>query len=165
MNLNLSLDKFEDKFIDHADVLAFLYQLTEKDIRYSMSIGQWGSLTLQTKLQFIANILGGRTVGFTPFPNTNSFAPTFILGNLVNKTSIAGAIIWGAAEIGIIPAKYGKTGQKILWGGAIGGVFDAPAQPPGAGNPTPTGRVIGPGQPAGIVAPAAQTAGGNYFGK
>jgi len=116
-------------------------------------------------MEMLADIVAGRVTGYNPFPNVANFAQTFQIGQAINNTSIGGAIIWGLAELGVIPSKYGAVGKKILIGGAAGGVFDAPGKSPGAGNPTPTGRMSAQGAPSGMVAPAMQTAGGSYFNK
>lgn len=128
MDLANKLDGVES-FIDSDEnltIAAALFQLTQKDIQYAHTQGLWSKYNFQEKLQLIADIVGGRTIGYNPFPTYGNFQPTFNLGQAVNKTSIVGGVVWGLAEFGVLGAKWKRRGQKILVGGAIGGIFDAP---------------------------------------
>lgn len=164
--MELSLSKIEDRLVENAGALAFFYQLTQKDLSYAMSSGYWTSLNSTQKLQMLADIVAGRITGYNPFPAVATYQQTFQIGQAINNTSIAGAIVWGLSSAGLIAAKWAKVGKEIMVWGAAGGVFDAPGRAPGAGNPTP---VQGPGRaagaPSGPIAAAAVTATGNYFGK
>ena len=132
--MEISLNTIESKITKHADWLAFLYQITEKDIRFAQSKGLWQKYDLQLKAKLIADVVGGRTIGYNPFPEVAQYPATFNLSNAINKTSLFGAALWAAAQFDFIGSKWGEVGKKVAWGGAIGGVFDAPA-PEVSGSP------------------------------
>lgn len=111
---------------DNLTVAAGLFQLTRKDIQYAQSSGYWSQLSLEGKLKMVADIIGGRVAGYNPFPEVAKYSATFNLSNAINPTSEAGFALWLGEQFGFVGSKWGKRGEKIMLGGAIGGVFDAP---------------------------------------
>lgn len=124
--MDISTDKIFSKVDDNLQALAFFFQITQKDVQYAESSGYWKGLKLEDKLKYLADVVGGRTIGFNPFPEIGKFDATFNLGNAINKTSETGLFLWALSEVGLLSAKWGKRGKDIIVGGAIGGVFDAP---------------------------------------
>lgn len=134
--MDISSNKIVE-FVDSDDNLAlgaFLYQITAKDIAANAS--QWNADDLQGKIEMAANIIAGRTLGAQVFQGQPAFPANFQLGNAINKTSLLGAGLYLANEAGLIGGKWGSRGKKIMFGGAVGGVFDAPAY--GGGTVPPT---------------------------
>ncbi len=117
---------------DNLTLAAFAYQVTAKDLSYRTAGkdgGYYNKLDLQGKLEAIADIIAGRTLGMDPFPNIyspNTFPQTFNLGNAINRTSELGVALYLGAEAGFLSAKWGQRGKKIAMGGALGGIFDDP---------------------------------------
>ena len=124
----------ESKIAKHAGLIAFVYQLTEKDIAARIRVGKWKTDSIQNKVMVVGQIIAGRTVGINPFPIDAGYNPTFNLGNFVNRTSVFGAGLYALSEVGLIASKWSKVGQDVLVWGGIGGVFDAPA-PEVSGSP------------------------------
>lgn len=142
---------------DNLTLAAFVYQISAKDVQYAESTGYWGSLDLGAKLEFLANSVGGRTIGYNPFPAVSTHSPTFELGNAVNSTTLIGAGLWLASEAGFLGSKWGTRGKKIAIGGAIGGVFDDPVSSAAdLGDAIPSGNYapnVRNGLPVGMSVP------------
>lgn len=126
--MDISINKIEDTLDKHLEAIAFLYQLTEKDISYARSHSNWDGKNLEHKLKLVAAVVAGRVAGMEPFPKVAKYPATFELSNAINKTSKLGILLWalGPDLVGVLSAKWGNRGKKIAVGGALGGVFDAP---------------------------------------
>jgi len=111
---------------DHAELIAFVYQTSAKDVQFAMSNNSWSTMPVTTKLELVAASVIGRTTGIQIDPAKFTFPATFNLSNAINNTSKLGAVLWGAHQIGLASARVGKLGEKILIGGAVGGIFDDP---------------------------------------
>lgn len=144
--MDISTDKIMNKLDadENLTLLAAAYQLVSKDVSPSSSFQQ---MTLTGKVENLADIILGRTIGYQPFNGTYplqngsvltgvKYPATFKLENAINKTSELGAGLWILSEVGLLSSKWGTRGKKILVGGAIGGVFDAPTGAPRGGAGT-----------------------------
>ena len=129
VNIDGMVGKVEELAIKAAPYAGFVLALTESDIG-----ANWSSLPLTQKMELVANMVGGRTVGFNPFPNAGAtYPPQFKLGGALNKYTGIGLIVYGAAEVGLIPSKFKGAGKQFALGAAIGGLFD-PVGAPVNGN-------------------------------
>ena len=126
--MDISADKIFSKIDENLELIAGVFQLTHKDIWGSTGQANYfGSLDLEGKLKYVADVVLGRTLGMNPFPEVSgTFPATFKLGNAINRTSEVGVLLWGLSEVGFLSSKWGTRGKKIAVGGAIGGMFDAP---------------------------------------
>ena len=134
--MDISLNNIESAIDKHLELIAFTYQITEKDISYARSHGNWDGKPIEHKLKLVAAVIAGRTFGYEPFPEVGRYKATFEIGNAINRTSKLGAILWvlGPDGAGLVSAKWGNRGKKIAIGGALGGIFDP------EGGPSSTGR-------------------------
>ena len=114
-----------------APYIAFAQQLTAKD----MAILPAGRSYTQQGKDFL-NILTGRMGGFHLFNAASDYKPPFTINPAAILTSKwvqagAGMIAYSLAakRIKVLPkgGKVGSIGKKILFGGAIGALFDAPS--------------------------------------
>lgn len=138
--MDLNVGDWEGKLSSVATPAAFLYQISAKD----RADPHWAAESTGAKLQDIANIVLGRTVGFTPFPSVSNYPQTFNIGNALNPTTYLGLALWVAGEIGILSKRWGSIGKKIAYGGILGGIFDDAAVPqPGTPHST-AGQVYYP---------------------
>ena len=138
--MDISINKIEETVDHNLEALAFLYQLTEKDIAFAKGKGNWNGKPIEHKLKLVAAVIAGRIAGFEPFPEVARYPATFNLSNAINKTSKLGLLLWalGPDLVGVLSAKWGNRGKKIAVGGALGGVFDAPTMN-GQSKSIPTG--------------------------
>ena len=112
-----------------ATPISFIQQLTEKDGTILS-----GNRPMVQKLKDLANIITGRMSGFHVFNSPADYKPpfTFNLAGLANKwVGIGiGMIVYGkvAKDMKILPhgGYIGSIGKRLLTGGAVGGLFDAP---------------------------------------
>jgi len=125
-----SLGSGISKFIrELATPVSFIQQITEKD----QTILSANRPTVQ-KLKDIANIVTGRMTGFHLFNSKADYKPKFTLNpaGIANKWVGAGIgmIVYGqlAKRIKILPkgGMISGIGKRVLIGGAVGGLFDAP---------------------------------------
>jgi hypothetical protein len=124
------------EFVDSDDNLtlaAFVYQATSKET----SSSSFMSADLETKVETVVNSLTGRTLGVTVFSGAPSAPATFNLNNAINKVSMIGAGLKVAEWVGLLSAKWGKRGEKLFIGGAIGGVFDDKPSQVNRSGPSP----------------------------
>ena len=138
-----SLGSGISKFIrELATPVSFIQQITEKD----QTILSGNRPTIQ-KLKDIANIITGRMTGFHLFNSQADYKPPFTLNpsGIANKWVGAGIgmIVYGqlAKRIKILPkgGMIGGIGKRVLIGGAVGGLFDAPN-----GNGNSNGNYVAP---------------------
>ena len=113
-----------------APYIAFAQQLTEKD----MAVLPAGRTYTQQGKDFI-NIVTGRMAGFHLFNAASDYKPPFTINPAAILTSKwvqagAGMIAYSlvAKRVKVLPkgGKIGSVGKKLLFGGAIGALFDAP---------------------------------------
>ena len=113
-----------------APYVAFAQQLTEKD----MAVLPAGRTYQQQGKDFV-NIITGRMAGFHLFNAASDYKPPFTINPSAILTSKwvqagAGMIAYSlvAKRIKVLPkgGKIGSIGKKILFGGAVGALFDAP---------------------------------------
>ena len=130
-----------------APYIAFAQQLTEKD----MAVLPAGRTYTQQGKDFI-NIVTGRMAGFHLFNGTSDYKPPFTINPqaiLTSKWVHAGAGMLAysliAKRVKVLPkgGKVGSIGKKLLFGGAVGALFDAPS-----GSTTTTSTYTAPA-PAG----------------
>jgi len=113
-----------------APYIAFLQQLTEKDIAV-LPAGR----TYVQQGKDLVNIVTGRMGGFHLFNAASDYKPPFTINPAAILTSRwvqagAGMIAYSlvAKKVKFLPkgAKIGSIGKKIAFGGGIGALFDAP---------------------------------------
>ena len=113
-----------------APYVAFAQQLTEKDL----AVLPAGRTYVQQGKDFV-NIVTGRMAGFHLFNAASDYKPPFTINPAAILTSKwvqagAGMIAYSlvAKRIKVLPkgGKIGSIGKKILFGGAVGALFDAP---------------------------------------
>lgn len=128
--------------------LAFASQITAKDYE-ALQGTDHKNADMATKAKVFANIVAGRLTGFTPFKGDNLYGSdttpfTINPSGVANKFTGLGVagMIYKNLPIKQLPqkSKIGAIGKRLLLGGAIGGLFDAPS-----GNPhtTSSAQVLG----------------------
>ena len=115
--------------------LAFASQLTAKDYSVLNNQASYKNEDIATKAKIFANIAMGRLTGITPFKNGNMYGSettpfTINPSGMVNKFTglgIAG-LIYKNLPMKQLPqkSKVGAVSKRLLLGGALGGLFDAP---------------------------------------
>lgn len=115
--------------------LAFASQLTAKDYSVLNNQASYKNEDIATKAKIFANIAMGRLTGITPFKNGNMYGSettpfTINPSGMVNKFTglgIAG-LLYKNLPIKQLPqkSKVGAVSKRLLLGGALGGLFDAP---------------------------------------
>ena len=115
--------------------LAFASQLTAKDYEVLNQQSAYKNEDIATKAKIFANIAMGRLTGITPFKNGNMYGSettpfTINPSGVVNKFTglgIAG-LIYKNLPMKQLPqkSKVGAVSKRLLLGGALGGLFDAP---------------------------------------
>ena len=114
--------------------IAFTSQLTQKDYS-ALENTSYKNENMATKAKIFANIVTGRLTGFTAFKNGNLYGsettPFTInpsgVANKVTGIGVAG-LIYKNLPIKQLPQKQkvGEIAKRVLLGGALGGLFDAP---------------------------------------
>ena len=128
--------------------IAFTSQLTQKDYS-ALENTDYKNAQMIDKVKIFANIVTGRLTGFTPFKNGNLYGSettpfTINPSGVANKFTGIGVagLVYKNLPIKQLPqkSKIGAIGKRLLLGGAIGGLFDAPS-----GNPhtTSSAQVLG----------------------
>jgi len=116
--------------------LAFWQQLSEKDYQVLNADGNYRALDYLGKLKVAANILTGSLTGRVAFSDqynpSPSGQPRINPAGIINKWTgigIAGKIYSLVGKQMGLPeqAAIGRIGTKIMYGGAVGGVFDPPS--------------------------------------
>lgn len=126
VSIESTANSYFRKAEEHAELLAFLFQLTRKDIAFATAPGgKWATATATFKIEDFINMVTGRISGFVPFPAVSNYPQTFNLSNAWNPTTMVGAFLWAAGSVAG-DSQWVKIGKKIALGGAIGGVFDDP---------------------------------------
>ena len=115
--------------------LAFASQLTAKDYSVLNQQPAYKNEDIATKAKIFANIAMGRLTGITPFKNGNMYGSettpfTINPSGVVNKFTGLGVagLIYKNLPIKALPqkSKVGAVSKRLLLGGALGGLFDAP---------------------------------------
>ena len=116
--------------------LAFASQLTAKDYSVLNNQASYKNEDIATKAKIFTNIAVGRLTGITPFKNGNMYGSettpfTINPSGMVNKFTglgIAG-LIYKNLPMKQLPqkSKVGAVSKRLLLGGALGGLFDAPS--------------------------------------
>jgi len=142
--------KIYDMVKHAAPYYAFASQLTQKDYS-ALEQTDYKNAPLIDKVKIFSNIVTGRLTGFTAFKGDNLYGSettpfTINPAGLVNKFTGAGlaAILYSKVPIKMLPEKgrVGSLGKKVLVGGAVGGLFDAPDSNPHSTSMS-TPRVLG----------------------
>ena len=142
--------KIYDMVKHAAPYYAFASQLTQKDYS-ALEETDYKNSPLIDKVKIFSNIVTGRLTGFTAFKGDNLYGSettpfTINPAGLVNKFTGAGlaAILYSKVPIKMLPEKgrVGSLGKKVLVGGAVGGLFDAPDSNPHSTSMS-TPRVLG----------------------
>ena len=114
--------------------IAFSSQLTQKDYS-ALENTNYKNEDMATKAKIFANIVTGRLTGFTAFKNGNLYGSettpfTINPSGIVNKFTGLGAagLIYKNLPIKQLPQKQkvGEIAKRLILGGGIGGLFDAP---------------------------------------
>ena len=115
--------------------LAFASQLTAKDYERLNQQPSYKNEDIATKAKIFANIAMGRLTGITPFKSDDMYGSettpfTINPSGVVNKFTglgIAG-LIYKNLPMKQLPqkSKVGAVSKRLLLGGALGGLFDAP---------------------------------------
>jgi len=114
--------------------LAFANQLTAKDYS-ALENTNYKNEDIATKAKIFANIAMGRLTGITPFKNGNLYGSettpfTINPNGVINKWTGLGVagLIYKNMPIKQLPqkSKVGAVSKRLLLGGALGGLFDAP---------------------------------------
>ena len=120
--------------------LAFWQQLSEKDYQVLNADGNYAALDYLGKLKVAANILTGSLTGRVAFPDqynpSPSGQPRINPAGVINKWTGIGVAAKLYGKIGKsmkLPeaATIDRVGNKVIFGGAIGGFFDPPGNPGG----------------------------------
>jgi len=110
--LNINLNNIQKKLMTHADKIAFLYA------GYSRFDGDLGQLmhhyTSKDVIDELRNTLKGGLEGikWKLFDTGHAYSEIF-------KISIGAYIL---AELGVVPPKYKKTIEKVLWGTGLAAI-------------------------------------------
>ena len=116
--------------------LAFASQLTAKDYEVLNQQSAYKNEDIATKAKIFANIAMGRLTGITPFKNGNMYGSettpfTINPSGVVNKFTGLGVagLIYKNLPMKQLPqkSKVGAVSKRLLLGGALGGLFDAPS--------------------------------------
>ena len=116
--------------------LAFASQLTAKDYSVLNNQASYKNEDIATKAKIFANIAMGRLTGITPFKNGNMYGSettpfTINPSGVVNKFTGLGlaGLIYKNLPMKQLPqkSKVGAVSKRLLLGGALGGLFDAPS--------------------------------------
>ncbi len=106
--------------------IVFLSQLTQKD----RDAGAYNVGSMGDKAKVLANNIGGRILGVSPFSDVQSFPQTINVDGMFNKFTGTGvaAFIYSKLPIRGLPhkGKAGSIGKVLITSGALGGLFDAP---------------------------------------
>ena len=146
---------------------AFVGQLTAKDISNYPS---FDTLPNMEKGKFILNTITGRMASFNPFPQYGTPKFTINPAGAFNKYTGTGI---GLMVLGsVLPKGVGgkslamKAGKGFMWGGIIGGIFDAPGAARTGTTSLGTGgaHAIGNGAAPGGTSSRVQGFGGTYTG-
>ena len=120
--------------------LAFWQQLSEKDYQVLNADGNYAALDYLGKLKVAANILTGSLTGRVAFADqynpSPSGQPRINPAGVINKWTGIGVAAKLYGKIGKsmkLPeaATIDRVGNKVIFGGAIGGFFDPPGNPGG----------------------------------
>jgi len=116
--------------------LAFASQLTAKDYEVLNQQSAYKNEDIATKAKIFANIAMGRLTGITPFKNGNMYGSettpfTINPSGMVNRFTGLGlaGLIYKNLPMKQLPqkSKVGAVSKRLLLGGALGGLFDAPS--------------------------------------
>jgi len=116
--------------------LAFASQLTAKDYSVLNQQSSYKNEDIATKAKIFANIAMGRLTGITPFKNGNMYGSettpfTINPSGMVNKFTGLGVagLIYKNLPIKALPqkSKVGAISKRLILGGGLGGLFDAPS--------------------------------------
>jgi len=116
--------------------LAFGSQLTAKDYEVLNQQSAYKNEDIATKAKIFVNIAMGRLTGVTPFKNGNMYGSettpfTINPSGMVNKFTGLGVagLIYKNLPMKQLPqkSKVGAVSKRLLLGGALGGLFDAPS--------------------------------------
>ena len=114
--------------------IAFTSQLTQKDYS-ALENTDYKNAQMIDKVKIFANIVTGRLTGFTAFKNGNLYGSettpfTINPSGVANKFTGIGVagLIYKNLPIKQLPQKQkvGEIAKRVLLGGALGGLFDAP---------------------------------------
>jgi len=114
--------------------IAFTSQLTQKDYS-ALENTDYKNAQMIDKVKIFANIVTGRLTGFTPFKNGNLYGSettpfTINPSGVANKFTGIGVagLVYKNLPIKQLPQKQkvGEIAKRVLLGGALGGLFDAP---------------------------------------
>ena len=114
--------------------IAFTSQLTQKDYS-ALENTSYKNEDMATKAKIFLNIVTGRLTGFTAFKNGNLYGSettpfTINPSGIANKFTGVGlaGLVYKNLPIKQLPQKQkvGEIAKRVLLGGALGGLFDAP---------------------------------------
>ena len=114
--------------------IAFTSQLTQKDYS-ALENTDYKNAQMIDKVKIFANIVTGRLTGFTAFKNGNLYGSettpfTINPSGVANKFTGIGVagLVYKNLPIKQLPQKQkvGEIAKRVLLGGALGGLFDAP---------------------------------------
>ena len=114
--------------------IAFTSQLTQKNYS-ALENTDYKNAQMIDKVKIFANIVTGRLTGFTAFKNGNLYGSettpfTINPSGVANKFTGIGVagLIYKNLPIKQLPQKQkvGEIAKRVLLGGALGGLFDAP---------------------------------------